>query len=318
MMSVKGLLMETSATDLDREQKANRIRRKAEEISKNSESVLWQLGQLALALRCAAARRSLTLVIKSYWRYYYKNNHAKYPRETNVELPIDSQIPFEPKALGAYISYVGLCAAAVNFLRVEFGSDVSADIKNFFISMVSFYPEAAEVFKTAQTGFERTGQGGFGIKLLRMIDTEKNASPSLHVIVAAYIYFGLEKIFDARGGLQKVYEPLKKVYFDKTVKIVESVLLVKQHVVMDVALGLVLLSGGDSSAVPAKIHEFVEAIFKNNNYGINQEVIFAARGEIIFIYDKVMADIARNNSSAANEIIKYLRSLEVSPQGVMV
>jgi len=143
-----------------------------------------------------------------------------------------------------------------------------------------------------------------------MIDTEKNASPSLHVVVAAYIYFGLEKIFDDRGGFQKSYEPLKKVYFDKTVKIVESVLLVKQHVVLDVALGLVLLSGGNFTATSVKIHEFVEAIFNNNHYGMSQEVIFAARREIIFIYDKVMADVVRNHSSAASEIIKYLRSLE--------
>ena len=253
---------------------------------------------------------------------------------TNVELPIDAKIPFDAKALPAYISFVGLWISGINFLKKEFGERASADIGKFVTDLASLYPEAGTIFRSAQTTFTRTGKGGWGTKLLRAWDDDKNAAPSLHVEVVAHTWSRLTDIIDRQTDDPARYERIKEVYFQKTVGILESVLLVKQHVVVDVALGLTMICARDAAFTPLetkdsskpdkkgnegqfltgftkeRAYKMIDAMFEKDAHSMPPETVAEARETIRSIYDDVMSKIKNGNKeNYVQTVIDYIRRL---------
>ena len=291
-----------------------RLERAALELEQNTARFSWQVGQLARALpqlREQGVRRGAAGVLKGYFFGYRGANGAKYEREIDVALPIDSKIPFEPKELPVYISFVGLWISGVNFLKKEFGKGASADIGKFVTDLAALYPEAAEIFRNAQTSFERTGDGGLKFKILRAVDASKNAAPSLHVEVAAHTCYRIADIIDAHAKNPADYESIKELYFRKVVEILESVLLVKQHVVMDIGVGLAVLSGRDKLFTADRAEKMVNAMFEKNSYGMDPETVRKIHTVILEIYDKVTKKITAAPSTPLPEVIVgYLKEFD--------
>lgn len=295
-------------TDQLKEQK--RIWQAVADIDAHAESFLWQLKELARALpqlKNSGVRKGALGVLKGYFSDYRSANSGKYEKEINVLRPIDGKIPFEPKALSAYISFVGLWISGINFLKKEFGKKVAVDIGKFIIDLAAFYPEAARIFKQAQTSFERTGDGGLKFKILRFIDNNKNAAPSVHAEVAARTYSRLSDIIDAHAPDPSLYESIKNVYFQKAVKVLESLLLIKQHVVMDIGVAFAILSSHDVSFNGERARKITESMFKQDSHGMDEATVKEIHESILSTYNEVAAAISENKQAGVAEaVINFL------------
>src|SRR5574340_626822 len=139
--------------NLGEAEEQSRIQKESLEIAGNLEKFSWQLRELAkilYQLRNPEVRRGIGGLVKGYLFDYKAAANRKYPKEINVELPIDSKIPFEPKAVSAYVSHLSLLMSEVNFLNKEFGKEAAADIGKLAIDVAALYPDAGEIFRNAQ------------------------------------------------------------------------------------------------------------------------------------------------------------------------
>ncbi|MDR3642540.1 MAG: hypothetical protein P4L74_02840 [Candidatus Doudnabacteria bacterium] len=291
--------------------KADDIKRQADLINMHSENFLWQISQLVQASRLFKnknIRAGAAASLKGYLVDYHSANAASGVGEINVELPIDRKIPFNSRAARVYASHVGLLISAINFCRKEFGKAVVGDLGDLLNGLSELFGEAVEVYKTAQTSFERTGKGGLGIKFIRLVDNNKNACPSLHVEIVGYIHCRLNAIINAHAPNPRIYQPIKDVYFQKSVRILEAVLLVKQHVVMDIALGLALLSSHKDYMTKEQADNMVNAMFQHDYFSMDTATILEVRAKILSIYDDAAARIQNEKNIPANiALISYLR-----------
>jgi len=307
--------MKKAGHDFQETEARSRIRQAAGEIEQNAERFFWQLGQLIKLMpqfkNSGVRRGAAGFFVKGYLSEYRKAARSKHSLEINVELPVDSKIPFEPTALPTYVSHVGMVISGANFIKKEFGKEVETDLGKYATDIAALFPEAAQVYRSAQTSFRRTGQGGFGMKMLRLVDSEKNACPSLHAEIVALAYSRICDILDAHAKNPASYEPIKNLYFQRAVKILESVLLVKQHVVMDIAVGLAVVSGRDSSFSPTRAQKMVDAMFEKDRHGMDQTVINEVRVTILSIYNEVAARIKTKPKTPLPEVIVgYLKDFD--------
>jgi hypothetical protein len=293
--------------------KSGQIQKQAKAISEKSTKIGWQLTHLAqalLKLKDKSIRQGSWGVLQGYFFHYRRSNKMLFEKEINVASSVDDLISFEPKALGAYLSFVGLWISAINFLEKEFGKSAEAEIRDLVKGIAALYPEAVKIFNIAQTSFERKGNGGFKLNLVRKIDSAKNACPSLHVQVAAYTFFKVSEIVEQKASDPSLYRPITQAYFEKAVEIIESTMLIRQHVTLDVALGLAILSATEKRFTKEIAVQIINALFAKHQYKMTQEIITIVRNRISQLYGEALMAILSSPDPVYLAAVDFLRKYD--------
>lgn len=154
---------------------------------------------------------------------------------------LDRQIPFQPLTLFAYPTlwfYVGIAPGLQLTVRelLVYGAWIGALC---LTGLGIFYAWPTAVPPLA---FDVSGFAGFGV--LKGVDAAGNACPSLHVAVAIFTAIWIDHVLrQARAPLA-----LRAVNIGWFALIAWSTLAIKQHVVLDVAAGMLL---GVAFALPS-------------------------------------------------------------------
>ncbi|TAL38458.1 MAG: inositol phosphorylceramide synthase [Alphaproteobacteria bacterium] len=137
---------------------------------------------------------------------------------------LDDMIPFLPWSVWAYLSQFGLLFCAI------WHAPDNATRTQAFYAMLLASAIAAAVFIIFPTELPRMAVEGPAWRLLYTFDVPGNCFPSLHAALAAIAAAALVRA----GGLWAAVAPLWAAM------IIFSALATKQHVVLDIAGGLVL------------------------------------------------------------------------------
>ncbi|MBU1360540.1 MAG: phosphatase PAP2 family protein [Gammaproteobacteria bacterium] len=165
--------------------------------------------------------------------YFYLLRHPAFPITVMPLTWLDSMVPFQPGALGFYLSlwlYVGVAPGLQkNFAELFVyglwvGALCLAGLCIFYFWPTQIPPLAPDV----------TGHAGFA--LLKGVDAAGNACPSMHVAVAIFTAIRLEAVL-REARTPSVFRALNGLWF---AAIAWSTLAVKQHVALDAAAGALL------------------------------------------------------------------------------
>ncbi len=162
--------------------------------------------------------------------YFYLLRH---PSSAVTVMPltvVDTWIPFQPVTLVAYLSlwlYVGFAPGLLSTFREMVVYGLWA-VALCVCGLACFY-----VWPTAVPPLMRPPSDFPGFELLQGIDAEGNACPSMHVAIAIFTAICLHDLL-YRLRVPRVWLLFNLVWFTA---IAYSTLAVKQHVVIDVALG---------------------------------------------------------------------------------
>ena len=173
--------------------------------------------------------------------YFYLLQHPVHPVTVMPLTALDTLVPFQPQALFAYLSlwvYVGTAPG----LQLRFSELVVYGLWVGALCLVGlacfyFWPTQVPPLKVDVTGFP-------GFATLQGVDAAGNACPSMHVAVAMFTVIRLEDVL-RRAGTPGWLRLINRVWF---IAIAASTLMVKQHVVLDVAAGALL---GIAFALPS-------------------------------------------------------------------
>ena len=160
--------------------------------------------------------------------YFYLLRHPAYPV---VEMPLtalDRMIPFQPAALGAYLSlwfYVGIAPGLMwSFRALVVHGLWAAGLCLVGLACFYFWPTAVPATNHPP------------LPLLQGVDAAGNACPSLHVATAMFSAVCLEAL------LRRLQVPMALRWLNAGwfLAIAYATLAVKQHVVVDVLAGTFL------------------------------------------------------------------------------
>jgi len=175
-----------------------------------------------------------TLIIGVFFvAYLHLLHHPQYPVTVMPSTALDRLVPFQPQALFLYLTlwlYVGAGPGLQLRLR---------ELVSYAAWAVMLCIAGLAVFRFWPTQVPSAGldlSPHFGFAMLQGIDAAGNACPSMHVAFASFTAVRIDRVM--RGvGAPRLLRAANVVW---AVAIVLSTLATKQHVVLDVAAGLVL------------------------------------------------------------------------------
>lgn len=167
--------------------------------------------------------------------YFHVLRHPDHPVTVVPFTPLDALVRFEPAMLVPYLSlwlYVGLAPGLLLTLRrlMAYAAWAAALC---LTGLVAFYlwPTTVPPFPGAHAVADLPG-----FEALRGIDAPGNACPSMHVAFAVFTAAWIEHVLKA----VRVPATLRLLNLAWFAAIVWSTLAIRQHVVLDVAVGLAL------------------------------------------------------------------------------
>ena len=173
--------------------------------------------------------------------YFYLLQHPVHPVVVMPLTALDQLIPFQPPALFVYLSlwvYVGTAPGLqLTFTElVVYGLWVGA-LCLTGLACFYFWPTQVPPLAIDVSGFP-------GFATLQGVDAAGNACPSMHVAVAMFTVIRVEDVL-RQAGAPAWPRLINRIWF---IAIAMSTLMVKQHVVLDVAAGALL---GIAFALPS-------------------------------------------------------------------
>jgi membrane-associated phospholipid phosphatase len=165
--------------------------------------------------------------------YFYLLRHPAYPVAEMPLTALDRLIPFQPAAMGAYLSlwfYVGIAPGLMwSFRALVVHGLWAAGLCGIGLACFYFWPTAVPAAALGVAGHP-------ALAVLQGVDAAGNACPSLHVAAAMFSAVCLDAL------LRRVQVPalLRWVNAGWFLAIAYSTLAVKQHVVVDVLAGAAL------------------------------------------------------------------------------
>jgi hypothetical protein len=165
--------------------------------------------------------------------YFHTLRHPVYPVFEMPTTPLDGLVPFQPQALGAYLSlwvYVGVAPGLLLRLRelIVYGLWAAA-MCSCGLAIFYFWPTAVP-----PPDMETSRYPGFA--LLQGVDAAGNACPSLHVAAAVFTGVWVDRVLRIVGGPAS----LRLLNLLWMLAIVWSTVAIRQHVVLDSVAGAAL------------------------------------------------------------------------------
>jgi hypothetical protein len=218
--------------------------------------------------------------------------------------PLDERLPFRPQRLRQYLGYMQVVLKTMGFILDSCGSAARPEVARMFRALCRLYYLSSAVYRRCQsTTSQRLPLLASPYSLLiRLFDPHLHCVPSLHILAVCYNYWAAGQVL--RRQLPAGHPALSRVpdLFAIAVSIAETVLLVKQHSVLDIAPSLFLLSRCFPGYDDAEAQRFVGALFRRR-----PAVGRALRKEVLCGY-RELARFARRDPAAdpGSLVVEYI------------
>jgi hypothetical protein len=205
---------------------------------------MWKTIYLALKRKPVrkAGLSCCRTVIRDFFLFQYR---AKmYPKRIPVsqsDHPLDELIPFNPRWVRIYLSFIAFWIQIVGFILVRYGERGTEPAIRFAKSIEELYLLAVKVYRknlstTRRPRYLATAR----FLMIHTVDPHLMCIPSLHVMIAVRTYTGFRQLLKDMGetSLGGEAEKIRRGALDIT----QAVLYVKQHSVNCISAALYAMS----------------------------------------------------------------------------
>lgn len=200
-----------------------------------------------LLLKFQEIRKPGLRLLKIIWKDFFSPQflsrfRLRKRKIVSVDHPLDNKIPFSPSHVKDYMYFTHLWVKSLVFLYLEFSAAAISDIASFLNDLSSLYINAFQVHNVYQSTTKRPRfSGGPYFYLIRLADPHLHCLPSLHVMITGFTFFRITDILKKLAKSSNEYEQEKVYLFSMTIKIIDSILFIKQHSVNCIPSGFLLL-----------------------------------------------------------------------------
>ncbi len=200
-------------------------------------------------------RRIYLRLVRTIYAIYFqpqfaqKRGHVKIP----LDMELDGLIPFDPTWLPCYLGFVRLWTGSLGWLHRRFGDRALPEMESFAIGLETLFREAGKIFSR----LDSTVAGRPGPRLnmdslvIHLGDRNSFCFPSLHVMIVRFNARRIAAVLDRLKAPGEDFTAEKAFLEERSARIVESIIHVKQHSLSDIPAGLFLLHAIETSARPA-------------------------------------------------------------------
>jgi hypothetical protein len=158
--------------------------------------------------------------------------------------PLDRDIPFRPREVVTYLGYISFWFKTLRWFYDRIGGAALPDIRRSMDEVLLLYKEAGAIYRrcqsTTSTRAPLPNHPYFAV--IYLLDPHLACIPSLHILLICHNDLGAARILRRHGLRGEEAERLREAVREEAARIIEAVLLVKQHSLVDVAPSLFLLT----------------------------------------------------------------------------
>lgn len=182
-----------------------------------------------------------------------------------VDTEIDDKIPFSPSHASDYMGFVEYFIRPFSMLKKRLGYKKAIPYINLYLKLIQkIYSNAALIYRFCMTTTRRPKYyKSKKFRAIHFFDPHLLCVPSIHVSIAAGLYAWFAQLY--KTGILPEDEAARRLKEakDQAVRIVESVLFVKQHSVNCVPLALYMMTStmNKSFFTPKEACDFIDSLF---------------------------------------------------------
>ncbi len=225
----------------------------------------------------------------------------------NVDHELDDKIPFKPEYRPVYMSFTMLWISTLGYLYKAYGRKAEADMFYLLRLIERSYVEAYGVYQRVMTTTRRPkpNRWDIGLGIMQALDPHLHCVPSLHVMIVCINWLFLDYISRKPG--RPDLSRLRNLVYKQSIKIIESILLLKQHSVNCIPAGLYTVSYYMEGFSLQVAEEFIDRLFTE------LEPDLPAREEIRAVikkqYLQLMEENNGNDGDYKNVLLDFLKDL---------
>ncbi len=182
-----------------------------------------------------------------------------------LDILLDNAIPFDSRYLACYLDFINLWMGSLGCLYDSYGRRAIPEMIQYLDGFESLFGNAKKVYEKCGSTVTRPGvRFSFRSLLIHITDRNRYCFPSLHVMIVCYNF---ETIAQILGRLEKDENQTANITLmeEKALRIVESIIHVKQHSLIDIPAGLFLLTAIGKGLGQKRDLEFLEKLFGDNS-----------------------------------------------------
>ena len=221
--------------------------------------------------------------------------------------PLDRDIPFSPREIVTYLGYITFWFKTLRWFYDRLGGAVLPDIRRSMDEVLVLYQEAGAIYRRCQS--TTTTRAPLPrhpyFALIYLLDPHLACIPSLHVLTICHNDLGAARILRRHGPQPEGGRVLEEVR-EEAARIIEAVLVVKQHSLVDVAPSLFLLTAlfPDDYGREA-VADFVSRLFRD--WRVEESPKARMRALVLSTYDEFVTGWeASGRSGHREQILKFL------------
>jgi hypothetical protein len=185
-----------------------------------------------------------------------------------LDTELDALVPFDHTWLACYMGFVRLWTGSLGWMHRRFGDRALPEMEGFVTGLESLFLEAYKVFRDLDsTVASRPGpRASLDSLVIHLADRNALCFPSLHVMIVRYNVRRVAAAVDRLKAPGEDFSGELAFLEERSLRIVESIIHVKQHSVSDIPAGLFLLnalghSGNGRAGVSDEDLRFMERLF---------------------------------------------------------
>lgn len=188
-----------------------------------------------------------------------------------LDMELDALVPFDPTWLPCYMDFTRLWTGSLGWMHRRFGDRAIPEMEGFIIGLESLFLEAHKVFRDLDsTVSTRPGpRANLHSLIIHLADRNALCFPSLHVMIVRYNARRVAAAVNRLKGPGEDFTEDLAFLEERSLRIVESIIHVKQHSLSDIPAGLFLLtalglSGNAQGGISVEDLRFMERLFRES------------------------------------------------------
>jgi hypothetical protein len=259
--------------------------------------------------------RCLLYIVRDFFLLQYRA--VLFPKRIPVsqsDHPLDGYIPFNPRWVVTYLSFVSYWIRIAGFILACRGEDSVETARRFIESIGNLYEFAAQIYrKNLSTTRRPRYLKRFRFLIIHLFDPHLMCIPSLHVMIAIRGYTAFRAMtakLEASPLLKETADKLRRQALDIT----QAVLYVKQHSVNCISAAMYAMSRFEAAQFPPDEAEaFVNSLFCSGGINpggaeIRKEDIPIVRTHILGLYRSFLKE-GKEDDDWRTPLFRFLAAL---------